>query len=87
MTFDLAPAGEHTCKEHPDTVGGAMLTGLREAVRVFHMLKGEDAFGKAAAALVDKDAVRKRKKASLISTCHLFQPACTVTSGQLRGGW
>ena len=24
-------AGEHTCKEHPDTVGGAMLTGLREA--------------------------------------------------------
>lgn len=20
-------AGEHTCKEHPDTVGGAMLTG------------------------------------------------------------
>ena len=41
-----------------------MLTGLREAVRVFHMLKGEDAFGKAAAALVDKDAVRKRKKAS-----------------------
>jgi hypothetical protein len=23
-------AGEHTCKEHPDTVGGAMLTGMRE---------------------------------------------------------
>ena len=21
-------AGEHTCKEHPDTVGGAMLTGV-----------------------------------------------------------
>ena len=43
-------------------MGGAMLTGLREGVRVFHMLKGEDTFGKAAAALVDKDAVRKRKK-------------------------
>jgi len=55
-------AGEHTCKEHPDTVGGAMLTGMREAIRVFHMLKGEEEFGKAAAALVDKDAVRKRKK-------------------------
>ncbi|KAI9200493.1 hypothetical protein LWI28_008966 [Acer negundo] len=27
-------AGEATCKEHPDTVGGAMLSGLREAVRV-----------------------------------------------------
>ena len=25
-------AGEHTCKEHPDTVGGAMLTG-RHRVR------------------------------------------------------
>jgi len=30
-------AGEHTCREHPDTVGGAMLTGLREASRVINM--------------------------------------------------
>ena len=57
-------AGEHTCKEHPDTVGGAMLTGMREAVRAFHMLQGEDAFGRAAAAQVDKDAVRKCRKVS-----------------------
>lgn len=57
-------AGEHTCKEHPDTVGGAMLTGMREAIRAFHMLRGEEAFGRAAAAQVDKDAVRKRKKVS-----------------------
>ena len=55
-------AGEHTCKEHPDTVGGAMLTGVREAVRAFHALHGEDAFGRAAAAQVDRDAVRKRRK-------------------------
>ena len=27
-------AGEHTCRDHPDTVGGAMLTGLREASRI-----------------------------------------------------
>lgn len=27
-------AGEATSKEHPDTVGGAMLSGLREAVRI-----------------------------------------------------
>ena len=27
-------AGEHTCKEHPDTIGGAMLSGLREAARI-----------------------------------------------------
>ncbi|PRW44477.1 lysine-specific histone demethylase 1-like protein 3 isoform A [Chlorella sorokiniana] len=26
-------AGEHTAREHPDTVGGAMLSGLREAAR------------------------------------------------------
>ena len=30
-------AGEHTCREHPDTVGGAMLTGLREASRILEM--------------------------------------------------
>ena len=45
-------------------MGGAMLTGMREAVRAFHMLQGEDAFGRAAAAQVDKDAVRKRRKVS-----------------------
>ncbi|XP_042480781.1 lysine-specific histone demethylase 1 homolog 3-like [Macadamia integrifolia] len=31
-------AGEATCKEHPDTVGGAMMSGLREAVRIIDML-------------------------------------------------
>ena len=47
-----------------------MLTGMREAIRVFHMLKGEEEFGKAAAALVDKDAVRKRKKViSILERC------------------
>nr|GEX75898.1 lysine-specific histone demethylase 1 homolog 3 [Tanacetum cinerariifolium] len=31
-------AGEATCKEHPDTVGGAMMTGMREAVRIVDIL-------------------------------------------------
>ncbi|KAF4348868.1 hypothetical protein G4B88_027481 [Cannabis sativa] len=31
-------AGEATCKEHPDTVGGAMLSGLREAVRIIDIM-------------------------------------------------
>ncbi|KAK4429336.1 Lysine-specific histone demethylase 13 [Sesamum alatum] len=31
-------AGEATCKEHPDTVGGAMMSGLREAVRISDIL-------------------------------------------------
>lgn len=30
-------AGEHTCKEHPDTIGGAMLSGLREAARILRV--------------------------------------------------
>ncbi|KAL3845295.1 hypothetical protein ACJIZ3_002698 [Penstemon smallii] len=32
-------AGEATCKEHPDTVGGAMMSGLRETVRIIDILK------------------------------------------------
>ena len=60
--------GEHTCKEHPDTVGGAMLTGVREAVRAFHALRGKDSFGRAAAAQVDRDAVRQRRKVGRLRT-------------------
>jgi lysine-specific histone demethylase 1 len=32
-------AGEATCKEHPDTVGGAMMSGMREAVRMSDILE------------------------------------------------
>ncbi|EFJ34490.1 hypothetical protein SELMODRAFT_405878 [Selaginella moellendorffii] len=32
-------AGEATCKEHPDTVGGAILSGLKEAVRILDILE------------------------------------------------
>ncbi|CAH2078896.1 unnamed protein product, partial [Thlaspi arvense] len=32
-------AGEATCKEHPDTVGGAMMTGVREAVRIMDIFR------------------------------------------------
>ncbi|KAI3428576.1 hypothetical protein D9Q98_007398 [Chlorella vulgaris] len=35
-------AGEHTAREHPDTVGGAMLSGLREAARVLEMSAAEE---------------------------------------------
>eukprot|EP00897_Mesotaenium_endlicherianum_P006127 jgi/Mesen1/5542/ME000280S04655 len=44
-------AGEATCREHPDTVGGALLTGLREAVRIAEILRsGRDTRAEAAAA-------------------------------------
>ncbi|KAG0596231.1 hypothetical protein M758_UG235100 [Ceratodon purpureus] len=32
-------AGEATCKEHPDTVGGALLSGLREAIRMIDIME------------------------------------------------
>ncbi|CAI0435842.1 unnamed protein product [Linum tenue] len=31
-------AGEATCKQYPDTVGGAMMSGLREAVRIIDIM-------------------------------------------------
>jgi monoamine oxidase len=34
-------AGEHTCREHPDTVGGAMLTGWRAARHAMHIMNGD----------------------------------------------
>ena len=35
-------AGEHTCKEHPDTVGGAMLTGWRAARQALAIARGKE---------------------------------------------
>lgn len=35
-------AGEHTVKEHPDTVGGAMISGVREAVRALELLESSE---------------------------------------------
>lgn len=53
-------------QEHPDTVGGAMLTGVREAVRALRMLKGaSEEEANAAAGGVDGGLPsRKRKQVS-----------------------
>ena len=37
--------GDQHLQEHPDTVGGAMLTGMREAVRAIHLLRGDSSSG------------------------------------------
>ncbi|KAL0040091.1 hypothetical protein WJX79_005960 [Trebouxia sp. C0005] len=77
-------AGEHTCKEHPDTVGGAMLTGVREAVRALRMLKGaSEEEANAAAGGVDGGLPsRKRKQADgLLPSASDF-----MTSGDESGG-
>ncbi|KAJ6843207.1 lysine-specific histone demethylase 1-like protein 3 [Iris pallida] len=50
-------AGEATCKEHPDTVGGAMMSGLREAVRIIDIFTtGKDY----AAEVEEMEAVQRR---------------------------
>ena len=51
-------AGEHTCKEHPDTVGGAMLTGWRAARQVLRKLSGEQ--GKIFDEVFDLEEMRKK---------------------------
>lgn len=60
-------AGEHTAREHPDTVGGAMLSGLREAARFLDRAAEEQAeeeeeeegvFEEQAAVMAPEDKVR-----------------------------
>jgi hypothetical protein len=74
-------AGEHTCKEHPDTVGGAMLTGLREAMRALHLLAGdEERLGEAAAADVTTDVPRKKTRVRALA-----EPSPHWSTGIARG--
>ncbi|CAI9757961.1 unnamed protein product [Fraxinus pennsylvanica] len=50
-------AGEATCKEHPDTVGGAMMSGLREAIRINDILSTGTDY---AAEVESMEAARRR---------------------------
>jgi len=57
-------------QEHPDTVGGAMLTGVREAVRALRMLKGaSEEEANAAAGGVDGGLPSRKRKQVRSSTC------------------
>lgn len=50
-------------QEHPDTVGGAMLTGVREAVRALRMLRGaSEEEANAAAGAVDGGLPSRKRK-------------------------
>jgi hypothetical protein len=51
----LAFAGEHCCREHPDTVGGAMITGVRAANAVMSALSGRDAVAEWAEDVIEWD--------------------------------
>ena len=58
QAYRLFFAGEHTCKEHPDTVGGAMLSGRREATRIALSLQGRDPNSEMDELIVVDDDVR-----------------------------
>lgn len=55
-------AGEHTIKEHPDTVGGAMLSGLREAARAIEILENDKREGARGAKEVGQAVAELKRK-------------------------
>jgi len=55
-------AGEHTLKEHPDTVGGAMMSGVREAVRAIEILMGDKREGATMASHVTAAMIELKRK-------------------------
>ena len=55
-------AGEHTSKEHCDTVGGAMLSGLREGARALELLDADKREGVRGAALVGQAVAELKRK-------------------------
>lgn len=74
-------AGEATCKEHPDTVGGAMMSGLREAIRMIDIMENrEDSMAEAEAlAAAQRQSDSERNEVSVF----LF----TVVGGKGLRGW
>ena len=76
----LSTADSGSCvglQEHPDTVGGAFLTGVREAVRALHLLREDDPETAGDAAdLVASEDYRPRKKVCV--GCHV---CCTQAAG------
>lgn len=63
-------------QEHPDTVGGAMLTGVREAIRILDMLSDRDhlAVTEAVGTRLRQDQVRSQfshRKLHFLSTGHI----------------
>ncbi|RWW81962.1 hypothetical protein BHE74_00009608 [Ensete ventricosum] len=79
-------AGEATCKEHPDTVGGAMMSGLREAVRIIDILTtGKDYLAEVEAmesTLRQTDSERNevRDMSKRLDACKLSSVLCKSSS-------
>ena len=63
-------AGEATCKEHPDTVGGAMMSGLREAIRMIDILenRGDSMAEAEALAAAQRQSDSERNEVSFVAS-------------------
>ena len=55
-------AGEHTIKEHPDTVGGAMMSGVREAARALEILQDDKKQGAQEAQVVGQAMAELKRR-------------------------
>ncbi|PKU63816.1 lysine-specific histone demethylase 1 homolog 3 [Dendrobium catenatum] len=79
-------AGEATCKEHPDTVGGAMMSGLREAVRINDILSTGKDYVMEVEAIEDmqtrSDCERNelRDLSKRLDACKLSRYSCGISS-------
>lgn len=79
-------AGEATCKEHPDTVGGAILSGLREAVRIIDLVhSGKDYVAEVEALQtyqMQSDSERNEVKdmSNKLDACELSTALCKTSS-------
>ncbi|WOK99019.1 lysine-specific histone demethylase [Canna indica] len=81
-------AGEATCKEHPDTVGGAMMSGLREAVRIMDILStGKDYLAEVEAMEAvqrqsDSERNEVRDMSKQLDACKLSSVLCKSSDGK-----
>ncbi|KAF0929951.1 hypothetical protein E2562_027081 [Oryza meyeriana var. granulata] len=79
-------AGEATCKEHPDTVGGAILSGLREAVRIIDLIhSGKDYVAEVEALQTyqmqsDSERNEVRDMSNKLEACELSTALCKNSS-------
>ncbi|XP_031475330.1 lysine-specific histone demethylase 1 homolog 3 [Nymphaea colorata] len=83
-------AGEATCKEHPDTVGGAMLSGLREAVRIIDILRNSHDYAaevekmEAAQRQLDTERNEVRDMMKRLASSELSAPQIKILDGEQK---
>ncbi|GMH38689.1 hypothetical protein BSKO_06573 [Bryopsis sp. KO-2023] len=62
LGYGVLFAGEHTVKEHPDTVGGALISGVREGERVLHLLGAKQKIEKKRNGVEERVCIKARVK-------------------------